>query len=108
MIGDPELKLYKHYGVEQSRKGFYRALALKLPRIVMGLITGGRADRHNPNPLVVPADFLIGPNGKVVDLWYGRDAADHMLMKRVNKFIDRVRAVRMKQAHATGALTAIA
>ena len=96
-IGDPQLTLYDLYGIEVSRSGFYKGLLTKIPRIIAGLLKGAKIDKSNPNPLLIPADFLIGPNGKIVDLWYGRDAGDNIPMQRIERFVERVREVREKQ-----------
>lgn len=87
LIADPELQLYSHYGVETSPQALGKTLLLRLPRILAGLLTGGRPDRHNPHLQLVPADFLIDENGRVVDVWYGRDAADHIPLRRVEAFV---------------------
>ena len=97
-IGDPELKLYQQYGVEHSSKAFLKALLFKLPHLAYGLAKGGRTKLRAPSGNLVPADFLIGPNGKVVDAWYGRDAADHIPMKRLNRFAVKVKSARERKA----------
>jgi len=88
MISDPDLTIYNQYGVEHSSKALLKALLFKLPRIIRGILIGGRA-KNNPNRKVVPADFLIGTDGKVKHTWYGRDTSDHMPMAQVNRFIEQ-------------------
>lgn len=95
---DPQLKLYELYGVEQSKSGFYKGLLRNMPRTIMGFVRGAKADRNNPNPLIVPADFLIAPNGKIIDHWYGRYAGDNIPMRRINRFVDKVRDARIRKA----------
>lgn len=87
LIADPDLQLYHQYGVEQSGKAVIKALLFKLPRIIRGMMVGGRPDPKNPHSLLVPADFLIAENGQVVDLWYGRDVSDHIPLPRVDAFV---------------------
>ncbi len=89
-LADPDLVLYNHYGIESSRSGFYKALFLRIPTIIKGMMTGGRADPKNPNPGLMPADFLIGFDGRVVKVWYGNDASDHIPMKQLEKFVEKV------------------
>jgi len=96
-IGDPELNIYQRYGIEQSLWGLFKALIFKLPTIVRGYQAGAEPDRRNPNGKLIPADFLIAPNGQIIDSWYGRNASDHMPMKRMERFVEKVRVVRRKQ-----------
>jgi len=88
LISDPELELYSKYEVQHSTSALFKALFFKLPRIIRGMIKGGRP-KPNPHVRLVPADFLIDEKGKVVDVWYGRDTSDHMPMKDVMAFIGR-------------------
>ena len=86
LIADPDLQLYNEYGVEQSTTALFKAVLFRLPRIIRSLMVGGRPDPKNPHIRLVPADFLIDENGKVVDLWYGRDVSDHIPLRRVDAF----------------------
>lgn len=88
MIADPDLSLYGYYGVEESISGMVKAVVFHLPRIVRGMLVGGRPDPKNPHIRLVPADFLIDEEGRVVDLWYGRNTSDHIPLKRIQAFVD--------------------
>ena len=86
VIADPDLALYNQYGVEHSSSALLKALLFKLPRIVKGFQTGGRPQK-NSHVNLVPADFLLDEKGSVVDLWYGRDTADHIPIERIHNFV---------------------
>ena len=88
LIADPDLSLYNRYGVEHSAGALFKAITLKLPRIIKGFKTGGYPS-NNPHYKIVPADFLIDTSGKVTEVWYGRDTADHIPLLQVQRFIDR-------------------
>lgn len=87
LIADPDLKLYGDYGVEQSMRALVKAVLFELPRIIRGLSVGGRPDPNNPHLRLVPADFLIDEQGRVVDLWYGRNTSDHIPLSRLDAFV---------------------
>lgn len=87
LVADPQLDIYNRYGVEHSSFALIKALLFKLPRIIMGIKTGGYPSK-NPNVKLVPADFLINEKGHIEDCWYGRDTSDHMPLKQVEAFID--------------------
>lgn len=86
LVSDTDLNLYTQYGVEHSAGALFKAIFFKFPRIIRGLLKGGYP-QPNPNVKLVPADFLISPNGKIERVWYGRDTSDHMPMDQVNDFI---------------------
>ena len=85
MIADPKLDLYDAYGVELSTSALFKAMFYRLPTIIKGLVKGGRPT-NNPNMRIVPADFLIDIDGLIIDVWYGKDTADHIPMETLNKF----------------------
>lgn len=90
MISDPELEIYRQYGVQQSTTALFKALLFKMHRIVGGVATGGRP-KPNPHVRLVPADFLIDEDGNITDSWYGRDTSDHMPLERVQAFAEEGR-----------------
>jgi len=85
MICDPKLKLYNRYGVEKSWPALLKAILFNAPEIIRGFLKGAKPT-NNPHMSVVPADFLIEVDGKVVDLWYGKNTADHMPFDRLLEF----------------------
>ncbi len=97
-IGDPDLRIYQQYGVDQSVSGLLKALLFKAPRIISGFYRGAKADVKNPNAKVMPADFIISPSGRVLHAWYGRNASDHIPMRMLERFHQKVTQVRAKQA----------
>ncbi|MBA1145598.1 AhpC/TSA family protein [Ectothiorhodospiraceae bacterium WFHF3C12] len=101
MISDPTLEIYARYGVQQSTAGLFKALALRMPRILGGIAKGGRP-RPNPHVRLVPADFLIDEEGQVVESWYGRDTSDHLPLERVQAFAEAGRERREQRLMADG------
>lgn len=82
VIADPAHEFYKLYGVENSWRGFLRS-----SRRLGDLVS---AARHGywPKPWDgpvnrIPADFIIGPDGRIVDAYYGKDAGDHMPLEQL-------------------------
>lgn len=97
LIADPDLQIYNRYGVEKSGSAVWKALFFKLPRIIRGIIKGGRP-RPNPHVTLVPADFLISETGQIKDCWYGRNTSDHIPLERVDAFIGRPSKARTQAA----------
>ncbi len=78
VIADPDRKLYDLFDVKMS------PLSILHPAVLMPYLKGVAADHpsgtfkgDSGGHLGLPADFLIGPSGKVLAVKYGRHAADN-------------------------------
>lgn len=75
LVADPNKKLYEQFGLKNSWK------ALLNPSVVTSAVKGlnikpfAKPEKLETE-LVVPADFLIDKNGKIVALKYGKHADD--------------------------------
>jgi peroxiredoxin len=84
VVADPRRSLYAEFGVEASRRAVVHPRAWTTPLnpavypvVLRGLRNGGSpGPRHGETVLGLPADFLIGPAGRVIALRYGRHAGD--------------------------------
>lgn len=88
ILSDPDLGLYNLYGIEHSGSALLKALMFSLPRVARGLALGPGLPRRNPHPTIVPADFLMQQDGRIVEAWYARHTSDHIPLERVERFID--------------------
>jgi peroxiredoxin len=79
LVADPEFRIYGPYGVETSwsrlllsmaRPSFYVAWLRSLRHGLWGGVAWQMAK--------MPADFLIGPDGRIVMAHYGQDIGDHL------------------------------
>ncbi|WP_196157384.1 peroxiredoxin [Reinekea sp. G2M2-21] len=86
LVSDPDLSIYNKYGVEKSASALWKALLFRFPRILKGIMKGGRP-KPNPHVTLVPADFLINEKGQIEDTWYGRNTSDHIPLERIDAFI---------------------
>jgi peroxiredoxin len=90
IIPDPELRLYSAYGVESSWRGFFRAWTFGLPRVSQAVLGNGFLPGSVEGNLNrIPADFVIGPEGRLADVYYGEDIGDHMPFSRVMHALDQ-------------------
>jgi hypothetical protein len=87
VIADPTSAAYDAYHIEHSRWANLKAIITRLPTLLKGLRLVGLAGFKTNN--VVPADFLIDEDGKIVEAYYGRDAGDHIPFERVELFAAR-------------------
>jgi len=96
VIADPQLKLYKKYGVERMIGDSKSVVIKKSHRIIDRLFRGKRA-KFNPIGRIMPAEFLINFDGVVVDTWHGRDELDHIPIDRLERFVMSMRVEMRKR-----------
>lgn len=96
IIADPESHAYDAYHVEHSFWAKLRAIATRIPTLLKGLRMVGLAGLNTNN--VVPANFLIDADGKIIEAYYGRDAGDHIPFERIEQFAAQALAPPLKAA----------
>ena len=82
LIADPNKHLYREFGIEFS------LLSILNPKSWWSGIKGlarfpGIPHEKGQSHLGLPADFLIAPNGEVLDCYYGKHADDHWSVDQV-------------------------
>ena len=93
LAADPKFKVYQSYGIETSWAGFL--LSMFLPSFYVDWI---RAMRYGILGGVdwqmgkMPADFLIGPDGRILTVHYGRDIGDHLSVQEVEAALNAIDA----------------
>jgi len=84
VIPDPELELYEVYGVHA------RLMGMLYPRVIgraiRATMKGFFSLKIDGPKAMVPADFLIDPEGVVYDAYYGNAISDHIPFERVHAF----------------------
>jgi len=77
LISDEKMQIYKAYGVTES--SFVGAFRLLLhPKLMVGALKSRRKDiDFDGDPKLMPASFLIDPEGRVKMAYYGRHFGDH-------------------------------
>jgi len=84
LVPDPQFKVYRSYGVETSWLRFF--LSMLLPSFYVDWIRSmrygfwGGVDWQMGK---MPADFLIGPDSRILKTHYGREIGDHLAVKDV-------------------------
>lgn len=90
LLPDPEARLYDLYDVENSAEKVDATMALPGTHAQVG----AAAERGFPltreegsNFLRMPADFLIGPDGTILEAHYADYVWDHLPFERVEAFL---------------------
>lgn len=87
VIADPASEAYDAYHIEHSSWAKLKAIVTRIPTLLQGLRMVGFAGLATND--VVPADFLVDEDGKIIESYYGRDAGDHIRFERVELFAAR-------------------
>jgi peroxiredoxin len=83
IIADPDRELYRQYGVESSLRGLLAGVALHAGRAVKSMSMGFLPGPMDGGMTLVPADFLIGPDGAILTAYYGREISDHLPVEAI-------------------------
>jgi peroxiredoxin len=78
IIPDPAHDLYRRYGVETSLPALLLGLTVRMGRALKAMRKGFLPGRMEGHVTLVPADFLIGPDGNILIAYYGKDISDHL------------------------------
>ena len=88
-VADPEFRVYRMYGVETSWPRFLISIVkpsfyVSFFRSLLHGFWGGAALEMAK----MPADFLIGPDGRLVVAHYGRDIGDHLTVAQLHALLE--------------------
>ena len=84
MVADPEGTAHQAYGVRSSRAGKFKAMWTRMGALLSGMRMTGMRGLSTGN--LMPADILIDEQGRVVEIYHGQDAGDHIPMERLALF----------------------
>ncbi|HSN17032.1 MAG TPA: redoxin domain-containing protein [Gammaproteobacteria bacterium] len=87
VVADPTATAHLRYGVERSFLRKLKAIVTRVPTLLKGLRIVGLAGLDTNN--LMPADFLIDEEGRIVETYYGSDAGDRIPFERIELFLAR-------------------
>ena len=87
VVADPSASAHLRYGIERSFLRKLKAVVTRVPTLIKGLRIVGLAGFKTNN--LMPADFLIDEEGRIVETYYGSDAGDRIPFERVELFLAR-------------------
>jgi len=84
ILADPEMELYKKYGIEESSSGMFKSMLnpLKMMKVMFSGFFNMKSVNDKP---IIPADFLIDENFIVTQAYYGKHFGDHISLDKVLK-----------------------
>lgn len=88
IIPDPELRLYKRYGLENSWLGMIKAM-LKPSKFIKAKALGFSPGPTDGPVNRLPGDFIIDENGKLLQCYYGADIGDHLSIDKILAYLKK-------------------
>jgi peroxiredoxin Q/BCP len=86
IAADPTAQAYALYGIESSPWRKLKGILTRVPTVLKGLRIVGLAGLRTSN--LMPADFLIDADGRIVKSHYGSDAGDRMAFEEIERFAE--------------------
>lgn len=86
ILPDPARGLYRAYGVEGSWGGFLKG-SLQVGKLTSALKEGFLPGKMEGDINMVPADFIIGEDGRVLVAYYGKDISDHLPVEVIGQHL---------------------
>ena len=85
ILCDPGEELYALYGLQKSLAGFLA------PSNTVGLAKAAKMG-YTPGKMEgtktrIPGDFLIDPQGQIVDVFHGKNISEHIPFERIEQFL---------------------
>jgi peroxiredoxin Q/BCP len=87
IVADPDRVIYKLYGVESSWPKFILG-SMRLGRLTKAAFKGFFPGKMEGSIPLVPADFLIGPDLTIAQVYYGKDISDHMPLEDIKEWLE--------------------
>ena len=91
LVSDVDKEIYQKYKV--SKSSFLGMLTTMMhPRIVVAALKGlYKNTKVDADPTLLPADFLIDPNGKIEIAYYGKHFGDHVPIKPLFSLVSKMK-----------------
>lgn len=88
VIPDPKRSLYKEYGVETHNFWGFVKGCFHLPNVYNALKNGYMINVGKGSKTLIPADFLIDEEGRIIKVYYGTHIGDHLPIEVINDFVN--------------------
>jgi peroxiredoxin len=88
MIPDPDLEVHKLYQTQINYLGTMKTF-LRFSKLLETITKRVFNLRSIADPPLIPADFVVGPTGILLDCYYGDDYADNLDLERVIDLVNK-------------------
>ena len=87
IVPDPDRILYRIYRLETSWMGMLKAMVFRMGDMMKAFGKGFAPGTMEGEKNRLPADFLIGPDGTIIEAYYGNDIGDHMPFETIERIL---------------------
>jgi len=96
ILPDRERHLYRKYAVNTSLSGFLSSFLLRLQYSMKAIFKYGYFPRFAEATTMMPADFLVAPDGRLKLVHYGKDLGDYLAFDTLYSALDELSAISTK------------
>jgi peroxiredoxin len=89
ILADYDKEIYSQYGVVNRPAGMMSAILRRPLKIFRAILKGYIPYKIQGDPNLMPAEFLINPDGTIHTAHYGKDAGDHLSFEKLKSFAQR-------------------
>lgn len=86
ILADYDKEIYSQYGVASRPAGMMSTVLRRPLKIFRAILKGYIPYKIQGDPNLMPAEFLINPDGTIHTAHYGKDAGDHLSFEKLNSF----------------------
>lgn len=87
IVPDPDRLLYRTYRLETSWIGMLKAMVFRMGDVMKAFGNGFTPGTMEGEKNRLPADFLISPDGTIIEAYYGNDIGDHMPFETIDRLL---------------------
>jgi len=86
ILADENYHYFNKFSVEKSLLKFMKGTIIRFHRLVLASFKGYIPLTFKGSISTIPVDILIEKDGKVREVYYGRDTSDHLPFERIKSF----------------------
>lgn len=90
ILPDRDRRLYELYSVTPSFSGFLRSFLIKPWYSIQAIFKYGYRPKFAEVTTMMPAEFLIAPNGKILMARYAKDFGDYLSLSDIYQTLDKL------------------
>ena len=88
IVLDMDYTWYKKYGLNLNSKLGYIIGCLRFGHLLKAMKHGYKILFQKQGKYILPADFLIDEEGKIVNTYYAKDIGDHIPFETIDQFVN--------------------
>ena len=86
ILADENYHYFNKFSIEQSILKFLKGTLIRFHRLILASFKGYIPFTFKGSVSTIPVDILIEKDGKISEVYYGRDTSDHLPFEKIKTF----------------------